>query len=55
MNGLDRKDNSLGYTIYNVLPCCSFCNQAKMDANYEDFINWANKVAKNNPRGLCES
>ena len=25
--GLDRKDNSRGYHIDNVLPCCKFCNR----------------------------
>ena len=27
--GLDRIDNSKGYTIENVLPCCSICNQTR--------------------------
>lgn len=24
--GLDRKDNDLGYTLENSIPCCSHCN-----------------------------
>lgn len=27
--GLDRKDNSLGYTADNVLPCCGDCNKVR--------------------------
>ena len=36
--GLDRIDSSKGYTIDNVLPCCSICNIIKMDYDI-DFIN----------------
>lgn len=28
---LDRKDNSVGYTLSNVLPCCSICNYLRQD------------------------
>lgn len=27
--GLDRKNNKIGYTIKNSVPCCSFCNAIK--------------------------
>lgn len=27
--GLDRIDNTKGYVIGNVLPCCGFCNNAR--------------------------
>lgn len=27
--GLDRKDNSRGYTLANVLPCCKDCNRIR--------------------------
>lgn len=27
--GLDRKDNSIGYTYINVIPCCGTCNKIK--------------------------
>lgn len=27
--GLDRKDNNIGYTIENTLPCCWICNSVK--------------------------
>lgn len=29
--GLDRIDNSLGYTVNNVLPCCGNCNKIRGD------------------------
>lgn len=27
--GLDRKDNSVGYVIDNLVPCCTYCNVLK--------------------------
>jgi hypothetical protein len=43
-NGIDRKDNSLGYTWENVVPCCKTCNQAKHTMSVDEFRNWINKV-----------
>jgi len=45
-NGVDRKDNSLGYEVDNCLPCCSICNYAKRDWSYEEYIAWLRKLAK---------
>jgi len=28
-SGLDRKDNNIGYTVENVVPCCTRCNKMK--------------------------
>jgi hypothetical protein len=45
-NGLDRKDNDLGYTVENVVPCCKACNVAKMDRPYDDFMAWIARLTE---------
>lgn len=37
--GIDRVDNSKGYSIDNIVPCCINCNRMKMAQSVEDFIN----------------
>ena len=46
-NGLDRVDNSEGYTTSNVVTCCSICNWAKLDKNLNDFKEWIRNVYNN--------
>lgn len=36
-NGLDRVDNSIGYTVSNVVPCCKKCNRAKDTMSVMEF------------------
>lgn len=43
-NGIDRMDNSKGYYLDNVVPCCSKCNRAKGEMSYKEFIELANKI-----------
>lgn len=43
-NGIDRKDNNLGYVISNCLPCCKTCNRAKHTLGYNEFINWIKRL-----------
>lgn len=43
-NGLDRVDNSIGYVINNVVPCCKVCNIAKRNMALEDFKAWVHRV-----------
>ena len=43
-NGIDRVNNSLGYTSSNVVSCCHVCNMAKRTTSAEDFISWAARV-----------
>jgi hypothetical protein len=45
-NGIDRKDNSIGYTIENSFPCCRVCNQMKSDRSYEDFIARCERIVR---------
>ena len=45
-NGIDRKDNSTGYTPENCIPCCSICNRAKRSLSYEDFLVWLDRIAQ---------
>lgn len=46
-NGTDRKDNNIGYTIENSLPCCRECNSMKSDLEYSAFIDKCIIIAQN--------
>jgi hypothetical protein len=46
LNGIDRIDNSLGYTIKNSVACCYICNRGKMDMSLQDFKDWIKKLSK---------
>lgn len=37
-NGIDRKDNVLGYELSNIVTCCKDCNFMKMKLGYAEFI-----------------
>ena len=43
-NGIDRKDNKLGYTKENSLPCCKQCNYAKFRFSYQEFLNYIERL-----------
>jgi len=45
-NGIDRVDNTNGYILENIVPCCTICNSAKMSQSKEDFLNWAQRLIK---------
>lgn len=45
-NGIDRYDNTLGYTEDNALPCCGRCNMMKRDLSGLDYINQCILVAE---------
>lgn len=59
LNGLDRSDNSLGYTKENCVACCKKCNTAKgkmspkefkefVERIYRHFVSDERKARKNN-------
>ena len=43
-NGVDRFDNSKGYTIENCVPCCGDCNKRKNDSDSTEFLDWIKKI-----------
>ena len=45
-NGIDRLDNTQGYFIDNVVPCCHECNYSKRERTYDNFIKWAHNISK---------
>jgi hypothetical protein len=48
INGLDRKNNNLGYVPGNCLPCCAICNRAKREMSFEDFNDWISQMVRFN-------
>ena len=46
-NGIDRMDNTKGYILGNVVPCCGRCNRAKDIMSYEEFKAWITQVHTN--------
>ena len=44
-NGLDRRDNTVGYTRNNVVPCCWDCNKAKGSRSFQEFTAWLDRLA----------
>jgi len=46
MNGVDRKDNTCGYTAANCVVCCKECNHMKAQMSDTDFIASCIRVAE---------
>lgn len=44
--GLDRVDNTKGYDITNVVPCCVVCNMVKADMTKTLFRKQAKKISR---------
>jgi 5-methylcytosine-specific restriction endonuclease McrA len=44
-NGIDRKNNSKGYTIENSVPCCKTCNVMKGAMDLKEWDEWREKIA----------
>lgn len=43
-NGVDRIDNTLGYTVSNSVPCCRICNRAKATLTLAEWKMWIQRV-----------
>lgn len=43
-NGIDRVDNTKGYTLENCVPCCRMCNQLKSNHILETFFEKISKI-----------
>lgn len=44
-SGIDRMDNTCGYTLNNVVSCCRTCNILKARMPYAEFIAYLNRVS----------
>jgi hypothetical protein len=57
-NGIDRKDNSLGYITENTVSCCSRCNFAKKTMSIDEFLSMCIRVAQHtlswDTLGVCD-
>lgn len=45
-NGVDRKNNKLGYELENCVTCCKTCNLAKHTKTFDEFMEWINQLIK---------
>lgn len=45
VNGIDRLDNNLGYTLQNCRPCCTICNKMKLYYSEKFFLNHVSKIS----------
>jgi hypothetical protein len=50
-NGIDRADNTQGYTRENSVPCCGRCNSWKSAMNAEEFIAHAKQIVRHLENG----
>lgn len=44
-NGVDRKDNELGYVLENCITCCHFCNRAKNSYGFDEYLSHMGRFA----------
>lgn len=45
-NGIDRRDNRLGYSQENCVSCCEFCNSLKSNHDVDVFLSQVKKIAR---------
>ena len=46
-NGIDRKNNTVGYIKNNCVTCCIFCNRAKYNCTLKEFTTWLKNIREN--------
>ncbi len=51
-NGIDRKDNTIGYVLDNCVPCCGICNHAKSTLSYNEFMSWIDRLITHKNGGI---
>lgn len=44
--GIDRKNNVVGYTPENCIPCCFVCNKAKGERDMNEFVEHCKMISK---------
>jgi len=44
VNGVDRVNNSIGYSVDNCVSCCKFCNNSKSTMTTEEFISHITRI-----------
>jgi hypothetical protein len=44
VSGMDRVDSSLGYTLENVVPCCTMCNMMKWANPEKGFLTHVERI-----------
>lgn len=54
-NGVDRLDNSIGYTTNNCVPCCTRCNMMKKCMSLDEFVASCQKISDYQNKRLEES
>jgi hypothetical protein len=45
--GIDRVDNTKGYSTDNCVPCCAMCNEMKLDYKADAWVSHMSKILNN--------
>lgn len=54
-NGLDRRDNDIGYNLHNCVPSCFQCNRSKNECKEDEFLLWINEAYKHSKERISET
>jgi len=46
MNGIDRINSNVGYTVSNCVPCCKICNYMKQELSTSEFYDHLLKIVQ---------